>query len=326
MRVFCSVPQHQNTISSVYSSLINHGRIWGKPLGMVDVLHLPAEAGSISVLRLLVFVVGFGRHVLPLIYVNGLSKFVVKFGDEETIKGLGWIHLASYCLPVLMKWIHKLFFQGSSSVTFARFHLSYVPGCRFRGGAVGVAWKAGSNRGTRRSDWLTICLWDWTDVWVERPISICFQVHFLSLCVYIFCCECNCVHMSVCIFFVCALQCACFLRFTPWLTQVPVGLIVFHMEWVNREQVLVIMKSCLVSSTYGINRESQCDGWIIFTTHAIVPYCARLFDFSWTENEIQSWSYNLISRVKREVQELLCFNSLFTLPSCTRVSQFIEIS
>ena len=38
-----------------------------------------------------------------------------------------------------------------------------------------------------------------------------------------------------------------------WLTQVPVGLIVFHTEGVNTEQVLVIMKSCLVSSNYRIN-------------------------------------------------------------------------
>lgn len=61
----------------------------------------------------------------------------------------------------------SFFFTCHTVCTQSRCQLLCEPGCRFRGGAG----KAESGRGTRRPDWLTICLWDRADVWVHRATS-----------------------------------------------------------------------------------------------------------------------------------------------------------
>lgn len=157
---------------------------------------------------------------------------------------------------VLMLWIHKYFsglwhchISNMSPALGARM-LVYRKGSRVLRGV----W---SGSGTRRSHWFTICLWDWADVRAERPISVCFQVHFLF---HLHCFECDCSCICVCVpqcVCVCVQQCSCMWHFTLWLTQVPAGLIVLHVGWVNAEQVSVLMKACLVSSTYTIGMKEK---------------------------------------------------------------------
>lgn len=149
-------------------------------------------------------------------------------------------------------------FRGNGGVTFARCHLPCVPGSRLRGRDTGVAWEAGSGRGTRRPDWLAICLWDRADVWVEQASSIRFLFHFFSPFLFV----CPSLRMSV---RVCKLPCVIWCvfysvqRLTLRLTRVPWGLIVSHMEQVNREQVHVIMRGCLVIHVQQADRQGQFD-------------------------------------------------------------------
>lgn len=107
-----------------------------------------------------------------------------------------------------------------------------------------VALEVEGGRGTSQPDWLTICLWDRADVWVEQ--AICASWFNISpLCLYVCCCDCLHVYTGA-HHLVCVPQRACVWRYTLWLALIPWGLVVVHMEWVSREQVHIIIKSCLV--------------------------------------------------------------------------------
>ena len=95
-----------------------------------------------------------------------------------------------------------IIFQGNSSVTFARCHLSPVPGCRLRGGAGG--WQ-GRQRMAEAPGGLigspSVSGTEQMSEWKDRsPFASKFTFSSLCVCVCVRCCQCvyGCVIVVLC--------------------------------------------------------------------------------------------------------------------------------
>lgn len=134
MGMFGSVLQNQNTTSSGSSSLINHSWIWLRQASGYGIAFTRERRSNLLHCLLLLLLMW---DLIPCLWCmcHQLRHWKRSESSLKRICICGRLP----CRVAVMNTL--IIFQSNNSVTFARCHLSCVPGCRFLGGAEGWRWR-----------------------------------------------------------------------------------------------------------------------------------------------------------------------------------------